>query len=348
MDELEWLKAHSPSARPSRDTTRRHRTQLRAAIAEEGADGTRPRRPHRQRRSRHRVLVTMLGVLALCAVGAGVVALAADGGDEGSNVGAPASTDAGSTTTAAPTCPGAPPKQLAIPAGFGSAVAGSAAQATTKPSSGQQATTWSSNDVTIEQRWPADADVAKANATSRDPNDTSIGGGADAIAKIDERGVAHRTMVFDFGQQPAACTYLQVTFYSTDVGALNAAFDAFSMAPFRSSQPLVATAAAAASAPPVVACEGPVDGAKPAQTVASFVPTVGGKVSAGAFAQPSDALADFVSTRTTLARTGYQELHLADSSVVYAKDFDDKVVTTVHVVPVKAGWTVADWQASGC
>ena len=50
MDELEWLKHNSPSTRPSRDITKRHRTQLRAAIATEGADGTGPRRPRRDSR----------------------------------------------------------------------------------------------------------------------------------------------------------------------------------------------------------------------------------------------------------------------------------------------------------
>jgi hypothetical protein len=49
-----------------------------------------------------------------------------------------------------------------------------------------------------------------------------------------------------------------------------------------------------------------------------------------------------------LAQRSYQELRLDDGSLVYTKDVVGNVVTTVHVVSAGAGWTVADWRASGC
>jgi hypothetical protein len=349
MDELEWLKEHSPSTRPSREVTRRHRTQLRAAIAAEGAEGTRPRRPRRERRSRHRVLFTSAVVVAVCAIGAGVIALTStDGGDGGSTVGAPASTDAATSTVAPPTCAGPPPKQLAVPAGFGNPVAAPAKQATSAPAATQQVTSWSSDRVTIEQRWPADPDAAQRfGVLPSGSSDGSFSGSGELIPTVDDHGVAHRTTVYTFGGQAPGCEYVQVTVYGADVGAVDALADSMASAPFRSNEPLVATTAAALAAPSVVACEGaPKAAGMP--FAAPVGATVGGPVTGGTFTQPADALADFLAGRTTLARSGYRELRVADSSVAYAKDVNGKVVTIVHVVPAKAGWTVADWQASGC
>jgi hypothetical protein len=337
MDELEWLKEHSPSTRPSRDITRRHRTQLRAAIAAEGADGARPRRPRRERRSRHRVLVTTTLVVALCAVGAGVVALTSSGSEHGSTVGAPASSE-GTTTAPVQACPGGPPKELAIPAGFGTGVA--------VPSAKQQITSWSSDQATIEQRWPADA-AAAAKFGSLPGSGDSISSGADQHATVDDKGIAHRTIVFTFGSQSPDCATLQVSVTGSDVAAVDSLANSLITAPFRSIEPLVSTTGAAASAPAVVACEGVLE-TKASALAVPAVAAIGGPVALSTFAKPAHALADFITSRPTLARSGYQELRLDDSSVVYVKAVRSNVVTTVHVAPTTTGWTVTDWQASGC
>jgi hypothetical protein len=345
MDELEWLREHSPSTQPSRDVTHRHRMELRAAIAAEGVDGTRPRRPRRERRSRHRVLVTTAAVVAVCAAGAGLIALTSSGDESGNTVGAPAADEA---TTAAPAqaCTGAPPKQLAIPAGFGSAVAAPAKQATTAPASTQQVTSWSSDQVTIEQRWPADADAIAKLGTS-DPSVNGFNSFADANVIVDARGAAHRTVLFRFGGQSKECAALQVTVYGGDPGTVKALSDDVIREPFLSSEPLVTTTSAAASAPDVAACPGPA-GPAAGQSEIQFVATIGTSARGGFFPQPDAALIDFLATHKTLFAHGYRALQLADSSIVYAKDVQSNVVTTVHVVPTKAGWTVDNWQASGC
>ena len=348
MDELEWLKENSPPAQPSRETTRRHRTQLRAAIASEGADGTQPRRPHRRRPTRHRVLVTTTVVVALCAVGAGVVALTSSGGDEGSTVGAPAASGP-SSTAPTPTCSGSPPAQLAVPDGFGTAVAGPGPDSTPAPLRTQQVTHWSSGPTTIEQRWPADAEAAARLGSPTAPTE-GIVAGSESAAKVDAQGVARRTSVFSFAGQSSPCTNLQVTVSGHDASAVDAAADALTAAPFRSNEPLVTTTGAAASAPSVVGCEAVArsDAVATAAPAMPAVATVGGSVQRSAFSQPADALADFLPGRTTLAQRGYRELRLQDSSVVYVKDVAGNVVTTVHVVLTSAGWTVTDWAASGC
>ena len=63
--------------------------------------------------------------------------------------------------------PGAAPKELAIPAGFGTGAAG--------PSSKQQTTSWSSDLATIEQRWPADADrIPESTGTDQADSFTAV------------------------------------------------------------------------------------------------------------------------------------------------------------------------------
>src|SRR3954452_7440147 len=240
MDELEWLKENSPSARPSREVTSRHRTQLRAAIAAERADGTRPRRPRRERRSRHRVLVTTAVIVALCAAGAGVIALTSSGGDDGATVGAPVSHES-ITTAPAQACAGAPPKELAVPAGFGTAVAAPAKDAAAAPSSTQQVTSWTSGQATIEQRWPADA--AKVPERTGKLPDDSISAVSDQFAKVDGQGVARQTIVFSFGGQAAGCADLQVTISGRDAAAVETITSELVHTPFRSNEPLVTTTA---------------------------------------------------------------------------------------------------------
>jgi hypothetical protein len=352
MDELEWLKENSPATRPSRDVTRRHRTQLRAAIAAEGADGTRPRRPRREPRSRHRVLLTGAAVVSVCAIGAGVIALASTGGGDGtSTVGAPAATapatapaTAGESTAA---CASGPPKELAIPAGFGNPVAGAANDAKDAPTSGQQVTQWSSPSATIEQRWPADRDVAARFGALRTPGDPSIGGGTEASATVDADGVVHRTMVFTFDTPTPECSALQVTVYGRDVDTVDEYVAELRAAPFRSSEPLVTTTGTAAAAPDVVACEGVIRADLVARGVRA-VATVGGPARSGTYEQPQAALAAFLAEQRHLVPTGYEELHLDDASIVYVNEVAERPVATVHVVPTKEGWTVSDWRASGC
>jgi hypothetical protein len=349
MDELEWLKGNSPSTKPSRDITRRHRTQLRAAIATEGADGTQPRRPRRDRRSRHRVLVTGAVVVGLCALGAGVVALASsgrDGDEHTSEVGVPAASGASSTTGVPATCAGAPPAELAIPSGFGKPVSAPAAQATTAPAKGQQVTSWTAPGATIEQRWPPDQETAARFGSPGVPTD-GIRSYADGVVQGDEKSGVRRTILFVFPGQPTACAGLQVTVSGRDAGTVDGIATGLVQAPFVSHEPLVSTTGVAAGAPPVVACEG-VTREKVAAIAIPVVATVGGQVEQASFEQPTEALTDFLAGRTTLAPRGYEELRLDDGSFVYVKDVVGNVVTTVHVVPAGGRWTVAEWQASGC
>jgi len=350
MDELEWLRGNSPSTEPSRDITKRHRTQLRAAIAGEGAEGPPPRRPRRGRRSRHRVLVTSAVVVALCAAGAGVVALATAGGDGGGGVevGAPA-TDPATTAAAAPvTCTGAPPAEVAIPTDFGAGVATPAAQATTAPTKGQQVTSWSTSDAatTIEQRWPADQEAIARFGSPAAPVDSFRSYSDKDVLGDGKRGY-RRTVLFEFPAGASGCTALQMTVYGRDAGTVDRVAEGFVTAPFVSHQPLVSTTGAAASAPPVVACTGATR-VKAEAAAMPAVATVGGPVDQASFAQPTEALTDFLAARTTLAARGYDELRLDDGSFVYTKSEVGNVVTAVHVVPNGTGWTVADWQASGC
>jgi hypothetical protein len=352
VDELEWLKDHSPSTRPSRDTTRDHRTQLRAAIATEGADGGPPhRRPRPRARGRHRVLVTTACVVVLCAIGGLVVALTSAGGDHGSRIGAPVASGATTTTTKKKTeCSGPPPAQLAIPSGFSTGRAGPAAGGSEPaPTSTQQVTTWTSDGATIEQRWPSDANRRPWDQTGVAPDGVS---GITEDVIVDADGGAHRTLLFGFPNQPKGCETLQITVSGSDAATVRSVSDGLVQSPFVSPEPVVATSRAATAIPAVVACEATatatatassaVDGISPAATV-------DGTATGAAFGRPGDALVSFLAGEPRLFQHGYDELHLADGSVTYVKQVrPGVVVTAVHVTAAAAGWSVNDWKASGC
>jgi hypothetical protein len=291
------------------------------------------------------VLIAGVVVVGLCAVGAAVVALASSGG-HGSGESEVSVPVAGSATTdAPPTCPGPPPANLQVPAGFGNATAAAASQPITPVAKGQQVTSWSSATATIEQRWPADRETAAQFGSPEPPADgiTSV---ADRVATVDDKG-AHRTALFLFPAQAAGCAGLQVIVYGNDAGTVDGIVEELLRSPFESREPLVTTTGVAAAAPPVVACEG-VAREKTAVLAAPAVATVGGPVTQASFARSTEALTDFLDGRPTLAARGYEELRLDDSSLVYVKRVQGNVVTTVHVVPETSGWTVAAWQASGC
>jgi hypothetical protein len=350
MDELEWLKAKSPSTQPSQETTQKHRTQLRAAIAAEGADTRRPRRLRTRPRVRHRVLVTALTVVALCAVGAGIVALGA--GDDGDRrVGAPAASGSTSSTTA-PTCTGPLPANFAIPAEFGSGEAGPAPGSSDAVESGQQVTHWSSDQATFEVRWPADEKLRQSLGTSpQQPDSQESSASADSDATVDAKGVARRRTTFTFVKEPPECQTVEVTVYGTDPDIVNALDTTFLQRPYRSSEPLVTTTKAADTAPSVSPCPGPEQVVASATKVSEvkFVATVSGSVSRGTFADPEDALADFLAVGGHFIQRGYQELQLSDGSLSFvAEPRPGVVVTVVHAIPARDGWTVSDWSASGC
>jgi hypothetical protein len=138
-----------------------------------------------------------------------------------------------------------------------------------------------------------------------------------------------------------------MTVYGRDAGTVDRVAEGFVTAPFVSHEPLVSTTGAAASAPPVIACKASTRVKTEAEAIPA-VATVGGPVDQASFAQPTEALTDFLAARTTLAARGYEELRLDDGSFAYTKREVGNVVTAVHVVPTGAGWTVTDWQASGC
>jgi hypothetical protein len=351
MDELEWLRRNSPPTNPSPDATQRHRTQLRAAIAAEGADSNRPRRPRRRTRSRHRVLVTAVVVVVLCGVGAGIIALASSGGDDEGRIGAPVTTASAPTTTTPPTCTGTLTPALNIPAELGTAVAGPSPMSSDPVEPGQQASYWKSGTTTFEVRWPADAAVRKEYAPTPQTPDGRIVSGHDPGATVDDKGIARWSWSAAYSNQPAGCQVVEITVYGSDVDAVNALAQAFNSAPFKSSQPLVTTTKAVDTAPEVVPCAGPVDAKGEPVRLAEVdvVATVGGTLLAKSFARPEDALADFLRGRPTLAQRGYQALELADGSVDYAAEpRPGAVVTVVHVTPTKDGWAASEWNASGC
>ncbi len=336
MDELEWLRRNSATARPSPETTRRHRTQLRAAIAEEGAAGT---PPARRARPRHRVLLGATAVVALTALVAVVVTLAGSGDDTGRHVATPAADTTG-PASGAPACGRTLPAEVALPDGFGAPQAASAAAADTPASASQLVETWASPTATLELRWPSDADKRPWAGQPADSG-RAFDAQADAAASSAKSGSARRTILFRFPDQPKGCDTVQVTVYSADEATVSSVFDQYVQQPFVTKDPTVATNSAARSLPSVVAC--------PAVKGAAATTVRGGPVSTAGFATPEAALTSFVGDRERhLLPTDYAELQLPDGSRGYVQTTPAGVVTTVLVTQATGQWSVARWEASPC
>jgi hypothetical protein len=340
VDELEWLRRNAPATRPSPETTRRHRTQLRAAIAEEGAaDTPRPRRPRRDR-PRHRVLLGATAVAALCALVAAVVTLAGSGDDAGRRVAAPAADTTGAAT-GPPACGSTLPAAVAVPAGFGAPQAVSAPMAPAAASASQLVETWSSSNNNIEVRWPSDTDRRPWAGEKPDPG-ANITGLADPEVTTTERGISYRSVLIRVPGERSPCDTVQLTVYGKDAAEVRTISDALARQPFAPTTPQVTGASTSDSVPTVVGCVS-ADGIGRATAT-------GGAVSTATFAQPTEALADFVrDPNRTLLPTGYRQLNLPDGSVAYVNEpRPGVVVTTVQVTQRDTGWSVSRWDASPC
>lgn len=339
MDEPEWLRRNAPAAPPSAETTRRHRAQLRAAIAEERAGSAPgPRRPHRAR-PRHRVLLGATAIVALCALVAVVVTLAGTGDDTGREVATPAA-DTTAPAAGPRACGTTLPAQPSIPDGYLGPHAASAPEADTAASASQLVETWTSSTGSIEVRWPSDTD--KRPWSDRPANSAdSLVARPDAGVSTAENGVASRAILFRFPNQADGCDTLQFTIYGNDAATVAAVFDEIARQPFAPKDPTVATSSAASSLPTVVGC--------PAAEHGDTAALRGGQVTTAGFATPEAALTSFVGERDRrLLPTDYAELQLPDGSRGYVQTTPVGIVTTVLVTQSAGQWNVARWEASAC
>lgn len=114
---------------------------------------------------------------------------------------------------------------------------------------------------------------------------------------------------------------------------------------FTVEMPLVAESIEIDTIPDVLACE-------PAEK-----PIRGGLVTdGGVFPTSVEAVEALLASHTydgvKLADDGYIEMTTPDGSIHYGIPFDGQLdnglVTVITVIPTDAGWTVSEWQASGC
>ena len=203
-------------------------------------------------RGRHRVLVTTGVVVAVCAVGAAVIALTSSGGDDtAARSVRPSAGDATTTTGAGPgvrrsAAPGArDPRQ-----GSERRWRSRRQRPRAAPESTQQVTSWTSGATTIEQRWPADTDVAARLTGSHPDSSDSLSSSAETQATVEKNGVAHRAVVFTFDPRRPAARTSRPPSTGRDVQAVEAVTDGLIAAPFVSNEPLVTTTGAAAQPRP--------------------------------------------------------------------------------------------------
>ena len=251
MDELEWLKENSPSTRPSRDTTRRHRTQLRSRDRGRGRRRQpRTRRP-RPRRGRHRVLVTTAVVVVLCAVGAGVVALTSLGGDESGAGSALPPPSARPRTTSARRAAG--PRRGSSRSRPGSAPG---CRACTDAEHRPESTRWSAWTPIGDRSSSAGPPTPKPPSPGPERRRGSMACRGSPRVRSSTPKAARTARRLRVPDQPQGCETLQITVSGARVDTVRSVSDGLVQHPFVSPEPLVTTSQAATAAPRVVACEG--------------------------------------------------------------------------------------------
>ena len=317
-------------------------------LADDSPTPTQLRGPSRLRQPhRPRALVTAIAALALLIVAGAAALFFSDASDSKTTVIASVPITElvpvePAVTGAELTCGAQLPRPFNVPGGY----TGPASAAPSGP--GQLVLVWSSSTGSIEARWPADPQNQKLagrpglNASTGNGQPGVAGAGVTEIRKNGD-GRYDQTIVYSLRNVASGCETLQVEIADTDSARVAAGIEQLTRrGPFVSDLPLVSSSEARPSAPTVAPCNAPA-GVAPAN--------LGGPVSgAGTFATPTDALKSFVDAHRTLIPYQYLEIHLPDSSLVYAVKATPQgpFVTVIHIVQTGSGWSVDHWEASGC
>lgn len=380
MDELEVLDTLPGRFEPAAEVVDRHRAQLRTAmqagdagvvdVAAPRSDDRPGHAPHgglelhrarhggRSRRNPVRAAAAVVVVAALTAGGFGLVHRAGGDPDETVAAGGPSSAgtehpSAGGDATLA--CGEALPIDVVVPDGFNGPSNGPGGDAAADPRPDALVLHWASTADIVEVRWPADPDRLAPGRAVWDhgvPDDyTGLTADADASPTAGGRMVKELTAWVPTATAQE-CRAVQIIVSGPDAAAVEATSDRVTSHMFdRYLPPLIVGTDTAGAAPKVQRCRAPAGMAVP--------PNRGGRVSGfPTYPNSRAALQAFLEAQgtpgsavpqSTLSRRGYREITLPDASVAYAyESTPDFVSTVIHVVQTNGGWTVADWEASGC
>ena len=275
-----------------------------------------------------------------------------------------------STANPSPTACGSElPFQVTLPDDFGGPVEGASPHASHPTEDGQLAIHWLGRDGSVEIRWPANQEYLEGAVWgepdldgSRDPDSIMFIG--PPIPDVDgvERPFVAELLPTEAMSGP--CDGAQLAIYrprdggnSELVGATLGAEGKEGLVIYPGlarprDEVLVVETIDTDTIPEVRACDG--------GPGVDFVPTKSGTISDNAvLGTPEEALQELLDTDVarTWPKVGYFELVSSDGTITYGNPYDDNspdprpetgLVVSVTVVEVDDGWTVTEWETSGC
>jgi hypothetical protein len=274
------------------------------------------------------------------------------------------------TESAAPACGTELPYQVTLPEDFIGPIAGPAPHAPHPAEDGQLAIHWLGRDGSVEIRWPADQEYLEgavwgepAYDRSQNPDSPMFIG--PPVPDIDgvERPIV--TDVLPTEDMSGPCDGAQLVVYSPAVDGGNAELlgagfgaegqEGLAIYPDLArprDKVLIVETIATGTIPEVLACDG--------GPGVDFVPRKTGTTPNGPiFGTPEEAFQDLLDTDVAESwpNVGYFELVAPDGTLTYGNPLDDNspdprpdngLVISVTVIEVEGGWTVTEWEASGC
>lgn len=274
------------------------------------------------------------------------------------------------TEAAAPVCGTELPYQVTLPDDFTGPIDGPSQHAPNTAEDGQHIVHWLGRDGSVEIRWPANQEFLedavwgeRANPGSQNPDSPMfIGPPSPDVDGVERPFVAD---VLPTEAMSGPCDGAQLAIYSPaedagDVELLGAVFGAGGQEGLviypdlarPRDKVLIVETIETDMIPLVVACDG--------APGVDFVPRKAGTPSnSPVFGTPAEALQDLLGTDVagTWPKVGYFELVSSDGTVTYGNPYDDYspdprpengLVISVTVIEVEGGWTVTEWETSGC
>lgn len=278
-----------------------------------------------------------------------------------------------STAPAPPMCGGELPYPVTLPEDFTGPNAGPSPDATDPAEEGQLIVHWLGRDGSVEIRWPANGEYMEgavwggieSEGTRPEPEGDwpmFIGPAFPDVDGVDRPTVAS---VLPTAVMSGPCDASQLAIYSPNGDGRDSDLVGATFGPGGQEelviypglarprdQVLVVETIETDTIPQVFACDGGPE--------ADFVPTKSGTTpDSSVFATPEEALQDLLGTDTadTWPKVGYFELVSPDGTITYGNPYDDNspdprpdngLVISVTVVEVEGGWTVIEWETSGC
>lgn len=263
------------------------------------------------------------------------------------------------------------PWDLELPEDFTGPYKGLSPHSSRSADDGQLIVHWLGRDGSIEIRWPANREYLEgvewgttSDWTGRDFDEFALFLFSDPDPGTFQTVGATEVLPTDIMEGPCDAAQLNVYASNIDSGFSSANSATFGQSegadviiypnlPRPRDKVLVVETLEASEIPDVVGCSA---GRDPGVEVP---PNKTGTPNGASFDTPVEALEDLLATDVaeTWPKTGYFELVTPEGNVIYGNPYDDMspdprpengLVISVTIVEADSGWTITEWETSGC